>query len=84
MIGIRVAPQQRLAISERLVSRPETAIVAMMTGDFDILTVVATTLRAALTEFVVSVLRKIPGVRSTTTAEVVRTLAARHYNSLLE
>ena len=74
-VGIQTDGPNTRATGEKLATLPEISLVALTTGRHDLFVHAASVSRARLTDLVVDELRKLPGIRSTETWEVVATIA---------
>jgi Lrp/AsnC family transcriptional regulator, regulator for asnA, asnC and gidA len=74
-VGIQTDGSNTRAIAEKLATLPEISLVAVTTGRHHLFVHAASVSRARLSDLVVDELRKLPGIRSTETWEVVATIA---------
>jgi DNA-binding Lrp family transcriptional regulator len=78
MLGVDAERGATRQVANELAELSETASVALIAGSHDILASVAAVSRSRLVELVLEDIRALPGVRSTTTWEIVHTTSANH------
>jgi DNA-binding Lrp family transcriptional regulator len=74
-VGIQTDGSNTRAIAEKLATGPEISLMAVTTGRHHLFVHAASVSRARLSDLVVDEMRRLPGIRSTETWEVVATIA---------